>query len=117
MGEVKEGDQVRPGVPFMQVVDPSIMEVQAPVNQLDVPLLTVGQRAQVHLDAYPDLVLHGKLESIDPMGKTGDYSAKLRTFTATFSIEGSDFRLMPDLSAAVDVHVAAALDPSRSATR
>ena len=28
MGEVQEGDQVRPGVPFMQVVDPAIMEVR-----------------------------------------------------------------------------------------
>jgi multidrug efflux pump subunit AcrA (membrane-fusion protein) len=35
MGEVQEGDQVRPGVPFMQVVDPSIMEVRVRVNQED----------------------------------------------------------------------------------
>jgi HlyD family secretion protein len=33
MGEVQEGDQVRPGVPFMQVVDPAVMEVRVPVNQ------------------------------------------------------------------------------------
>src|ERR1700677_329731 len=35
MGEVKEGDQVRPVFPFMEVVDPAIMEVQVPVNQED----------------------------------------------------------------------------------
>ncbi|HUN87024.1 MAG TPA: efflux RND transporter periplasmic adaptor subunit [Terracidiphilus sp.] len=114
MGEVKEGDQVRPGVPFMQVVDPSIMEVQVPVDQMDVPMLTVGETAQVHLDAYPDLVLHGRLESIDPMGRTGDFSSKLRTFSATFSIQGADPRLMPDLSAAVDVRVTLTPVPSRS---
>lgn len=114
MGEVKEGDQVRPGVPFLQVVDPSIMEVQVPVNQMDLPMLTVGQKARVHLDAYPDLVLQGQLESIDPMGRTGDFSAKLRTFSATFSIQGSDPRLMPDLSAAVDVHAAFMSDASGS---
>jgi HlyD family secretion protein len=102
MGEVEEGDQVRPGVPFMQVIDPSIMEVQVPVNQEDLLGLTVGQKAQVHLDAYPDLVFPGQLESIDPMGQRGDFSAKLRTFAATFSIQGNDPRLMPDLSAAVE---------------
>src|SRR5438128_6045644 len=35
MGTVQEGDQVRPGVPFLQVVDPSQMEVRVEVNQVD----------------------------------------------------------------------------------
>jgi HlyD family secretion protein len=103
MGEVQEGDQVRPGVPFMQVVDPSVMQVHVLVNQEDLTAISVGQSARVHLDAYPDLEFEGKLESIDPMGKRGDFSSKLRTFSATFSIQGNDARLMPDLSAAVDV--------------
>jgi HlyD family secretion protein len=108
MGEVKEGDQVRPGVPFMQVVDPAIMEVHVPVNQEDVLGLKLGQKAEVHLDAYSDLVFEGQLESIDPMGIPGDFSPKLRNFSATFSIKGHDPRLMPDLSAAVDVDAAGA---------
>jgi HlyD family secretion protein len=103
MGEVQEGDQVRPGVPFMEVVDPAIMEVHVPVNQEDLLSLRLGQRAQVHLDAYSDLVFGGQLDSIDPMGTPGDFSPKLRNFSATFSIKGHDPRLMPDLSAAVDV--------------
>lgn len=106
MGEVQEGDQVRPGVPFMQVVDPSAMQVHVQVNQEDLMALKVGQTARVHLDAYPDLQFSGKLESIDPMGKRGDFSAKLRTFSAIFSIDGADARLMPDLSAAVDIATA-----------
>jgi len=107
MGEVQEGDQVRPGVPFMQVVDPSRMEVQVPVNQEDFLSLRVGQTAKVHLDAYPQMVFPGKLEEMAPIGRNGDFSSKLRTFAVVFSIEGSDTRLMPDLSAAVDVDVAA----------
>jgi HlyD family secretion protein len=103
MGEVQEGDQVRPGVPFMQVVDPSVMQVHVQVNQDDLNALKVGLTARVHLDAYPDLQFSGRLESIDPMGRRGDFSSKLRTFTAIFSIQGNDTRLMPDLSAAVDV--------------
>lgn len=106
MGEVQEGDQVRPGVPFMQVVDPSVMQVHVQVNQEDLTALKVGQTARVHLDAYPDLQFSGKLESIDPMGRRGDFSSKLRSFTAIFSIQGNDTRLMPDLSAAVDVEEA-----------
>jgi len=103
MGEVQEGDQVRPGVSFMQVVDPSAMEVHVQVNQEDLAALHVGEKARVHLDAYPDLAFTGKLESIDPLGKRGDFSSKVHNFAATFSIEGNDPRLMPDLSAAVDL--------------
>lgn len=103
MGEVQEGDQIRPGVPFMEVVDPSAMQVHVMVNQEDLMALRVGQSARIHLDAYPDLVFSGKLESIDPMGKRGDFSSTLRNFSATFSVQGNNARLMPDLSAAVDV--------------
>jgi multidrug resistance efflux pump len=110
MGEVQEGDQVRPGVPFMQVVDPAIMEVQVPVNQEDLLSLHIGQKAQVHLDAYSDLVFEGELESIDPMGTAGSFSPKLRSFSARFSVKGHDPRLMPDLSAAVEI------DPAEATT-
>jgi multidrug efflux pump subunit AcrA (membrane-fusion protein) len=106
MGEVQNGDQVRPGVPFMQVVNPSKMEVRAAVNQEDFLNLRIGQTATVHLDAYPQLVFPGKLEEMAPIGRNGDFSSKLRTFTVVFSISGSDSKLMPDLSAAVDVDVA-----------
>lgn len=106
MGEVQEGDQVRPGVPFMQVVNPALMQVHVLVNQQDLMALNIGQKARVHLDAYPDMEFEGRLDSIDPMGKRGDFSSKLRTFSATFSIQGNDTRLMPDLSAAVDVAAA-----------
>jgi len=107
MGEVQEGDQVRPGVPFMQVVDPSMMEVRALVNQEDFLGLQIGQSAKVHLDAYPELVFPGKLEQMAPIGRSGDFSSKLRTFAVVFSIAGNDARLMPDLSAAVDVDLRA----------
>jgi hypothetical protein len=90
----------------MQVVDPELMEVRVPVNQEDLSGLQIGEKAQVRLDAYSDLVLPGTLESIDPMATPSDFSAKLRNFSATFSIDGHDPRLMPDLSAAVGVHLA-----------
>jgi hypothetical protein len=41
-----------------------------------------------------------------PIARSGDFSAKLRTFAVVFSIQGNDARLMPDLSAAVDVNPA-----------
>ena len=102
IGEVQEGDQVSPGVPFMQVVDPTAMEVQVPVNQQDVLALHGGEKARVHLDAYPDLVCPAQLQVIDPMGRPGDFSSRVRTFSAIWSVMCTDPRLLPGLSAAVD---------------
>ncbi len=106
MGEVQEGDQVRPGVPFMQVVDPSSMQVRVLANQEDFPGLRVGETAKVRLDAYPDLAFSGKIDQLAPIGEGGDFSNKLRMFVVIVSIEGHDPKLMPDLSAAVDVSLA-----------
>ena len=108
MREVQEGDQVWPGNSIMQIVNPAGMQVRARVNQADVTALRLGQSVQVRLDAYPELVLAGKLDSLAAVGATSSMNQKVRTFTAVFSIAGSDPRLLPDLSAAVDVPLSAA---------
>jgi HlyD family secretion protein len=110
MGEVQEGDQVRPGVPFLQVVNPSLMQVRVLANQQDFLSLRIGQSAKVHLDAYPELVLPAKIEQLAPIGEAGSFSAKLRSFVVIVSIEGNNPKLMPDLSAAVDVDVSGQSD-------
>lgn len=105
VGEAQEGDNVRPGLPFMKVVDPSRMNVSVEVNQSDFLKLHVGQLARVYLDAYPSLVFSGHLEELSPMAHTSQFSDSVRTFTATFALDGSNPKLMPDLSASVDVEL------------
>lgn len=106
VGQVQEGDEVRPGVAFMKVVDPSAMEVRVEVNQEDLLALHAGQHARISLDAYPQLSFPGTLEELDPLGHPSEQSDTIRTFAAVFSIQGADPKLMPDLSAAVDVELA-----------
>jgi HlyD family secretion protein len=105
MGDPQEGDEIWPGLSFMQVVDPSTMEVTARVNQVDFPYLRLGQRVQVLLDAYPDLVLTGSIDHLAAIGNTSSLSQAVHNFNATFAIQGNDPRLLPDLSAAVDVEL------------
>lgn len=104
-GESQEGDEVRAGVPFMQIVNPGAMQVRARVNQADVSLLSVGQPVHIGLDAYPDLSFNGKVERIAAIGVTSSLSDRVRTFNVLFSIAGYDARLMPDLSASLDVEL------------
>jgi HlyD family secretion protein len=105
MGEVQEGDQVRPGQSILQVINPAAMQIRVNVNQADLLRLRPGQQARARLDAYPQMVFPATLDELDPIGKNGRFSDTVRTFTALFSIQGSDPKLMPDLSAAVDVEL------------
>src|SRR5579859_1625002 len=110
MGTVQEGDQVRSGVPFLQVVDPSRMEVRVEVNQVDLRNVHLGQKAKMHLDAYPGLALPAVLDELSPLGHPGRFTDHVRSFTARFLVQGSDHRLLPDLSAALDLELASQKD-------
>ena len=103
MGTVQQGDQVRPGVPFLQVVDPSRMEVRVELNQVDLLKILPGQKAIMHLDAYPGMTLPAVLDELSPLGHTGQFTEMVRSFTARFLVQGNDPRLLPDLSAAMDL--------------
>jgi RND family efflux transporter MFP subunit len=105
MAEVQVGDQLRTGQSFMQVVNSSAMQVRVKVNQADVGDLRLGQKANIGLDAYPELNFKGSLDRMSPVAVTSTLSDKVRTFSVVFSIDGSDPKLLPDLTARVDVEV------------
>ena len=103
--EWQNGDQVRAGAAFMQVVNPGAMRVRGQVNQQDIPQMQLGQKVEVRLDAYPEMVFHGHVDLISSVGVADDFSPKLHTFMMLFVIDGQDPKLLPDLSAAVDVEL------------
>ena len=103
MADVQEGDQVRPGLPVLDIVDPTSMQVRGRVNQADIGLIAVGQPATIRLDAYPELAFDGRVELLAPLAVTSSMSAKVRSFTVLVSIRGNSPQLMPDLTASVDL--------------
>lgn len=109
MAEIQEGEEVRQGIPILEVVNPSAMRVRALANQADVPNLAVGQRVRITLDSYPDRTFEGRLDHLSPVAATSALSTRVRTFLAVFSVTGRDEHLLPDLAAAVDI----ALDEGR----
>ena len=99
----QEGEDTRPGVPIMEVVDPTAMRVRAKINQADIERMRVGQTATITLDSYPARAFHGKLDQLSPIAATSALSPKVRTFLAIFSVAEPDPHLLPDLAAAIDV--------------
>ena len=105
VGDVQEGDELWPGAPVLEVVNQASMQVRAKVNQADLPFVRAGQPVTVRLDAYPDLALPGRIAQVAPIALAGAFSSRVRTFTALATIDASNVRVLPDLTAALDVEV------------
>jgi HlyD family secretion protein len=108
MAEMQEGEEVRAGIPILEVVDPSAMRVRAAVNQADVASLAPGMTVRITLDSYPSRTFTGRLDQLSPVATSSSMSPRVRTFVALFSIDGRDEHLLPDLAAAIDVQPAPA---------
>lgn len=103
-GQIREGDEVRPGQSFMQIVDPRSMVLNAAVNQVDAEKLRLGMKATVRLDAYGDVEMPGTLIGIGAMSKTSAFRAGyLGEIPIRIKIEHTDPRLIPDLSGSADI--------------
>jgi len=101
--DIQEGDEMWPGAPVLQVVNQAQMLVRAKVNQTDLNAVRSGLPVIVRLDAYPDLQLPGHIATLGPIGLPGSFSTRVRAFAAVITIEGSNARVLPDLTAAIDV--------------
>lgn len=105
MAEIAEGEEVRPGMPVVEVVNPAAMRVRARVNQADIDELAVGQAVRVGLDAYPELAFAGRVDQISPLGVQSTLSPKVRNFVVIVTVQGAHPNLMPDLTASLDVEL------------
>lgn len=107
LGQIQEGDEVRSGEPFMQIVDLGSMVVNATANQVDSELIRIGAKARVRFDAYPNLELPARVYAIGamtkPAGWRGDY---VKEVPVTLRLEETDPRVIPDLSVSVDIVLA-----------
>ena len=103
-GQIQAGDQVWPGQPFMKLVNPSSMQLEAGVNQAESEAMQIGQTARLSFDAFPDLHLNGRVVAVGAMGVGGwRENYYIRNIPVRVAIQNIDARVIPDLSASADV--------------
>ncbi|HEX2726059.1 MAG TPA: efflux RND transporter periplasmic adaptor subunit [Beijerinckiaceae bacterium] len=113
MAQIREGDQLYPGMMFMQIVDLSSMIVNATVNQVDVESLRIGSRATIRFDAYPGLELPGRVYSIGAMTKPGGMRANfVKEVPIMLKLDKLDARVIPDLSVSAEIIIATEEPPA-----
>jgi multidrug efflux pump subunit AcrA (membrane-fusion protein) len=107
MNQIKLGDRLSPGQPFMVVVDPNSMQLNADMSQAESELIRLGQAATVHFDAFPDIVVCAKVSAVGAMA----YNARrinywVRRVPVRLELMDPDARVIPDLTASADIVVA-----------
>ena len=104
--KIQIGDVVWGGFPIARLPDLTEMEVLAPVNEVDGPRLSVGSRAEIKLDSYPDTVITGQVKEISQTAVKASWMAKARIFRVIVSLDRTVTEIMkPGMSAQVSVVV------------
>jgi biotin carboxyl carrier protein len=86
--DIREGDQVQPGIPVADILDLSEMEVVAKVGELDRANLREGQEATLVLDALPDKKLHASIKSMSGTASANVFSFDpAKKFDVVFGID------------------------------
>jgi HlyD family secretion protein len=106
--QIQVGDRLSPGQPFMRVVDPSSMELDATMNQAESEMVRLGQRAIVRFDAFPDIVVKGHVQAVGALATGGRrVNYNVRNVAVRLVLETVDSRVIPDLTASADVATSA----------
>jgi HlyD family secretion protein len=88
----------------MKVVNPNSMMLEAKINQAESDDFRLGQTAEIRLDAFPGMVMKAKVFSIGAIATGGwRQNPYIRSIPLKLAIDGSDSRLIPDLSGSADV--------------
>ena len=102
--QIQVGDRLAPGQPFMRVVDPASMQLDATMNQAESQTIHLGQRATVHFDAFPEIVVKGHVQALGALALGGRrVNFNVRNVAVRVTLETADPRVMPDLTASADV--------------
>ncbi len=86
--DIREGDQVQPGMPIADVLDLSELEVLGRVGELDRANLNEGQAVVLRLDAVPGKQFDGKIKSMSSTASANVMSSDpAKKFDVIFSID------------------------------
>jgi HlyD family secretion protein len=99
------GDEVFPNQPIIALPDASQFIVDLRVREVDLHRVSIGQRVDVEVDAYPELRLVGEIALVGALAQEDSSRAGTKYFPVTVRLTTADARLRPGMTARVSVHV------------
>lgn len=95
-----------PGVatpPAIDLIDPSCMYIEAPMDEVDAPKIEVGQPARITLDALPSKTFMGKVKRVAPYVVAVEKQARTVDIEVSFNNEADIEQMLVGYSADVEV--------------
>ena len=104
--KLQVGDVVWGGLPILSLPDLNEMEVLAQVNEVDGPKLSVGNKARIILDSYPDSEITGTVKDISQTAAKANWQAKAKVFTVILALDRTLIgQMKPGMSAQISITV------------
>jgi multidrug efflux pump subunit AcrA (membrane-fusion protein) len=104
--KVRVGDRVTASQGIVTIPEVSRMTVEASLPEAEVHRLKPGQRAEIRLDAFPELRLSGKVARVGTLARaSSERPWEEKRFDMLVEIDGSPAELRPEMTARVEVLV------------
>ena len=109
------GTMNNPGSLVLTISDLSLIEVVVQVDETEVSMISLGDRASIRIDAFPDQEFSGQVTEIGnsaitpPSQQQGNQQAAI-DFEVVLTLDETDVPLRPDLSATADIIVESRAD-------
>lgn len=95
--------QAQSGTALAEIGDLTRLRVSLAVNEVDVPKVAVGQKAEVTFPAVDGLRLEGTVTDVAAQATAGKDSGSVVTYDVGLVIDAPDPRLKPGMSAIADI--------------
>ncbi len=106
IGEVVvTGTMNNPGTVIMTISDMSSMQVRARVDEVDIPLVKSGQKARIYLQSDQQSAIPAKVIRVASKS-TKELGRDVVTFETLLEVMDSDRRILPGMTANVEIEVA-----------
>lgn len=99
---VQEGDVVQVGTQAIQLDDLSKLYLDVQISEVDIPLVVVGQPAELVFDAYFESTFNGEVIEIAPVGTSVQGVVE---YLVRIEMIDDDARIKPGMTAAVNIVV------------
>jgi RND family efflux transporter MFP subunit len=98
---VDEGDPVSEGSELIQVAEMQQFELSVNIDEVDLPLISVGADASIVLEAFPDRVIESEIYSI---ARRAEIIGGTTVFPAQVRFDGEDdLLILPGMNAEVEI--------------
>lgn len=101
----KVGDTITPGSEVAEVSDPTVMEFDIPVDELDIAKIAVGQKVNITADALTETSTAPIAGEVEKIAVQGTSTSGVTTFPVTIKIDGSLSKLKGGMNANANIVV------------